>query len=110
MSEIIDISAKEAKARLDDGWKPYVIDVRDDMEASTFGQLGFTDLQHEYDEIHEIIDDLPRDQDLLLYCRSGGRSGHACLVLSHLGFERLYNLEGGINGWSELPGASVQAY
>ena len=63
MSEIIDITAVEAKERFDDGWKPYVIDVRGDMESSAFGQLGFTDLQQEYDEIHEIIDELPRDRD-----------------------------------------------
>ena len=40
-----------------------MIDVSDDMEASTFGQLDFTDLQHEYDEIHEIAGDLPRDRE-----------------------------------------------
>jgi len=110
MSEIIDITAVEAKERFDDGWKPYVIDVRGDMESSAFGQLGFTDLQQEYDEIHEIIDELPRDRDLLLYCRSGARSSHACVVLGQLGFDQLYNLDGGINGWSHFVDPSVKAY
>ena len=110
MSEIVDIEPREAKDRLESGWKPYVIDVRGDAESSAFGSLGFTDLQHEYDEIHEIVDELPRDRDLLLYCRSGGRSAHACVVLSQLGFDNLYNLEGGINGWSHFVDPEVKAY
>lgn len=35
----------------------------------------------------------------LLYCRSGNRSSSAAGVLDKLGFENLYNLEGGLKAW-----------
>lgn len=38
----------------------------------------------------------PREQGLLLICRSGSRSARAARILSRLGFKRLYNLDGGM--------------
>lgn len=34
-----------------------------------------------------------------IYCRSGARSGQACAILNSLGFEKTYNLVGGIMEW-----------
>jgi sulfate permease, SulP family len=42
---------------------------------------------------------LPRDRPLLLLCRSGRRSTRGMLMLLDLGFERVYNLRGGILSW-----------
>ena len=36
---------------------------------------------------------------VLLYCRSGNRSGKAMKIMKELGFKEVYNLEGGIKGW-----------
>jgi hydroxyacylglutathione hydrolase len=41
-------------------------------------------------------DELPRDRPLLLYCRSGNRSGMGMSLLQAEGFERVYNVEGGV--------------
>jgi len=41
-----------------------------------------------------------KGKKLLLYCRSGGRSGMACKVLNNAGFD-VTNLEGGWNTWSK---------
>lgn len=38
----------------------------------------------------------PREQPLLLICRSGGRSARAAQTLAQRGFTRLYNLAGGM--------------
>lgn len=38
----------------------------------------------------------PKDEPLLLICRSGGRSARVALMLSGQGFQRLYNLAGGM--------------
>jgi rhodanese-related sulfurtransferase len=46
------------------------------------------------------IGDLPRDKDLILYCRSGARSYHACSYLMQQGFDNVVNLRGGIIGWA----------
>ena len=47
-------------------------------------------------ELRERIDDLPKDRDLVVVCRSGVRSYAACRVLKQSGFERVSNLSGGM--------------
>ena len=40
-----------------------------------------------------------KNSPILVYCRSGSRSGHACNTLSKNGFTEVYNLGGGIMSW-----------
>lgn len=40
-----------------------------------------------------------KSKPLLVYCRSGNRSAHACNQLTKEGFEDVYNLAGGITAW-----------
>ena len=44
--------------------------------------------------------ELPRDGEVILYCRSGARSYHACAYLMEQGFDNVVNLRGGIIGWA----------
>lgn len=44
--------------------------------------------------------ELPRDRDLVLYCRSGARSYHACQYLAQQGVGNAINLRGGIIAWA----------
>jgi rhodanese-related sulfurtransferase len=46
------------------------------------------------------LGDLPRDRDVVLYCRSGARSYHACAFLAQQGFDNVINLRGGIVAWA----------
>jgi rhodanese-related sulfurtransferase len=46
------------------------------------------------------MDELPRGKDVVLYCRSGARSYHACAYLAQHGFENVLNLRGGIIAWA----------
>lgn len=51
-------------------------------------------------EIQDWFEDLPRDVDIILQCRSGQRSGQATQALiSQAGFDRVFNLTGGIIAW-----------
>jgi rhodanese-related sulfurtransferase len=43
----------------------------------------------------------PRGEDVVLICRSGGRSGRAAAQLTRLGFVRVMNLRGGMLAWNE---------
>lgn len=43
--------------------------------------------------------DLPKDEKLVLVCRSGARSAQACMFLQQQGFSNVYNLRGGMIGW-----------
>lgn len=47
----------------------------------------------------EKIGQLDKDKTYLVYCQSGGRSARACEKMSDLGFQKLYNLEGGYMVW-----------
>lgn len=40
-----------------------------------------------------------RDKPIIVGCRSGNRSGHACALLKKQGFEKVYNLQGGVMAW-----------
>jgi len=46
------------------------------------------------------IAQLNKSKTYLVYCRSGNRSGQACALMASLGFEKLYNLVGGIGAWN----------
>ena len=45
------------------------------------------------------VEELDKSKNYYVYCKSGGRSGQACAVMSQLGFENTYNLEGGFSKW-----------
>ena len=45
------------------------------------------------------IEDLDKSKAYFLYCRSGARSGQACQLMEQMGFESVYNLEGGVLAW-----------
>jgi rhodanese-related sulfurtransferase len=42
-----------------------------------------------------------KDKPIVAVCRSGSRSGFACSVLRKHGFEKVYNLAGGIMAWDQ---------
>ncbi len=46
------------------------------------------------------LTELPKDQTLILYCRSGARSYHACQYLLQQGYDNAINLRGGIIAWA----------
>ncbi len=45
------------------------------------------------------VGQLDKTKNYYVYCRSGGRSGQACAVMSQIGFNNAYNLIGGFNDW-----------
>lgn len=83
-------------------WEPYVLDVRD-LNETAIADLDFKDRLLPVMQIMASLDELPKDRDLLVYCRSGSRSAQVCEALSQLGFEaeRLHNLSGGLLRWSQ---------
>ena len=49
--------------------------------------------------VNTMISTVPKDADVLLYCRSGRRSGIAKTQLLKLGYQKVAHLEGGILAW-----------
>lgn len=96
-----NITAEEVKARLDAGEKINLIDVREPHENAEFNIGG---ILHSLGKVQtmqvEELEDL-KDKEVILYCRSGNRSGQACQILDMLGFKNTKNLVGGMLGWQE---------
>lgn len=62
-------------------------------------------------EIPQRFSEIPKDQTVVMQCRSGGRSGQAVQWLeANHGYDNLYNLAGGILAWSDEIDPSVTKY
>lgn len=105
----LDVSS--AKAKLDAGWAPYVLDVRRPAEAEIV-KLPFADRLHPHSDITAIAAELPKDRDILIHCKMGGRSAAAATALAQAGFDpqQLFNLDGGIVGWAKTVDSSLPVY
>jgi rhodanese-related sulfurtransferase len=93
-----EIDAADLKARIDAGDDVVLIDIRSDAEVAQ-GILPEAD----HLAMHLIplrMHDLPKDKDIVLYCRSGARSYHACNFLGQQGVGNVINLRGGIIAWA----------
>ena len=51
------------------------------------------------DQLSARYGELPADQEIVIYCRSGNRSAQALLLLTEAGFTTVYSMDGGINNW-----------
>ncbi|MBW2938930.1 rhodanese-like domain-containing protein [Aureisphaera sp. CAU 1614] len=48
----------------------------------------------------EKVKQLDTSKNYYIYCRSGGRSAQACMIMNSLGFKNTYNLIGGMMQWN----------
>jgi len=99
------------KRRLDEGWRPYVLDVRKPHEAEIV-RLPFADRLEPHETVARIAHELPRDRDIVVQCKSGGRSAMAAAALAEAGVDpaRLFNLDGGITAWAKQIDPSMPTY
>ena len=94
---------------MDAGWRPFVLDVRKPHEVDIVS-FAFRDLLHPHETVAQIADQLPRDRDIVVHCKMGGRSAAAAATLASLGFTRVFNMEGGITGWAQQIDPSLPTY
>lgn len=100
------ITVEDLKKRLDAGEKVNIVDVREPHEHAEFnigGQLIPLGRVQRMD-IDEL--DALKNQEVVVYCRSGNRSGQACNILDTMGFTNTRNLVGGMLAWQEKFGSS----
>ena len=78
---------------------PFVLDVRTPEEFVSGHVPGAVNIP--YDQIAARLAEVPKDKDVVLYCRSGRRAGMAGEVLAENGYTRLQHLQGDIVAWQE---------
>ncbi|PYJ50187.1 MAG: molybdenum cofactor biosynthesis protein MoeB [Verrucomicrobia bacterium] len=102
------MSAHELKQKMDAREPFELIDVREGFEYEIARIDGARLIP--LGEIAERADELPRDRPIVVHCHSGRRSAEAVRLLQQRGFGNIYNLEGGIDGWSDQIDPGVPKY
>jgi rhodanese-related sulfurtransferase len=96
-----NVSAKDFQQLINDKTNATLLDVRTPNEVAQ-GVIKNPEIIDFYDpEFKAKLDKLDKSKPVLIYCRSGRRSGIAMSTLRELGFLEVYNLQGGILEWSE---------
>lgn len=76
-----------------------LVDIRSPMEILQGSIANSENIP--MNQIPEHIDSFKNMDKVVLYCRSGARSAHACAFLASQGLENIINLKGGIIAWSQ---------
>ena len=72
-SGMLEISPVDSVERVGSGWAPFLLDVRrEDEERLT--SLEGTSLRIQHNSVPQRSDEIPRDRDVVVYCRTGVRS------------------------------------
>jgi rhodanese-related sulfurtransferase len=104
----LTITVKELKDRLDNGDKPFLLDVREPYEYSMAKIEGSVLIP--LGTLPESLDKLDRSAEIVAYCHHGMRSADAVGFLLQQGFSKVKNLVGGIDAWSVHVDPSVPRY
>jgi adenylyltransferase/sulfurtransferase len=104
---IPQMSVKELKQRLDQGNDVFILDVREPLEYQ-IAQIGGHLIP--LGELPKRVSELNPAQEIVVQCKSGGRSQRAAEFLAKNGFEKVHNLAGGITAWSNEIDPMVPKY
>ena len=108
---IPQMSVKELKQRLDAGDDLFILDVREPFEyqiARIEGRVGGHLIP--LGDLPKRMNELDTAREIVVQCKSGGRSQRAAEFLAKNGFAKLHNLAGGITAWSNEIDPKVPKY
>jgi molybdopterin/thiamine biosynthesis adenylyltransferase/rhodanese-related sulfurtransferase len=108
--EVPEITPAELKERLDRGDKLTIIDVREPFEWEIGNLEPYGARLIPLKQVPQRMGEIDPDEEIVLQCRSGARSAQALGYLRHHGYERLWNLQGGILAWSDQVDPSIPKY
>ncbi|HEX8713312.1 MAG TPA: molybdopterin-synthase adenylyltransferase MoeB [Terracidiphilus sp.] len=104
---IPQMSVQELKQRLDAGDDLLVLDVREPYEYQ-IANIGGTLVP--MNDVPRRLDEIGRDREIVVQCRSGSRSQRIAEFLKQNGYEKVANLAGGILAWSDQIDPSIRKY
>jgi len=88
--------------------KPLLLDVREPWEFQTARIEGSTHVPMQ--QLPGRLGELEPDNDVVVICHHGGRSGQVGLFLEKQGFARVHNLVGGVDAWARTVDPAVPVY
>lgn len=74
-----------------------LVDVRTSAEVARGGIPGAQSISLHLLPLNASV--LDKGRPVVFYCQSGGRSSQACAYLQRQGYDKLYNLRGGVMAW-----------
>ena len=106
-TEVFNVSATDFHKLIKQAIAPQIIDIRTPREYQMGHIKGAININYYDPQFKDKIEaaDLNKEKPILIYCRSGHRSGNALNIFKTLGFEKIVNLRSGINDWyrNKLP-------
>ncbi len=109
LSNQFEITPRELAEWLERPDRPFLLDVRNPYEVAIASIPG-TDKLIPIDQLPERINELDPSREMVVYCRSGARSGRAVELLKSVGFRKVKNLVGGILRWADEVDPSLPKY
>lgn len=106
----VEITPLELKKRLDSGEVLVVLDIREphELKISVLPDVLHIPMGELTDRIEEL--EAKKSEEIVVVCRAGNRSSVIADFLRESGFERVYNLTGGMNLWADTVDASFHKY
>ena len=92
----VEITPAQAYAKFQQG--AFFLDVRSQEEWDQYHIAGSTLIP--LDQLQDRLNELPKDKDIVVVCRSGHRSLSGTAILQKAGFTRVSCLSGGLNAWT----------
>ena len=93
----MDITVKELKQRMDRGDAPTLIDVREPHEHAICNIPGAILIPQ--GQLMQHLGEFDPNKEVVVHCKSGGRSGRAVEFMKARGFTNARNLTGGVIAW-----------
>ncbi len=78
-----------------------LIDVRTPQEYASGHIENSINIDFRASNFKNLIGELDKNQDVYVYCKIGGRSAAAARLMEDMGFNKIYDLKGGINKWEK---------
>ena len=104
------ITATELKEMMDAGKELVLIDVREPHEYEIVKIPGSVLIPKGRIVSGEALAEIPQDKQVVLYCKSGGRSAEALAVLHRAGFRDAVHVGGGVLAWATQVDPSLPTY
>lgn len=102
------ILPEELKKRLDAGEKPILLDVREPWEFTICKIEGSVNIS--MSEPEKLINELNANDEIIAICHHGMRSFQVCNYLENNGFNKVLNLDGGIDSWAKTIDTDIAQY
>jgi rhodanese-related sulfurtransferase len=91
-----EITPAQAYTKLQQG--AFILDVRSQEEWDEFHIAGSTLIP--LDQLADRVNEVPKDRDIVVVCRSGRRSQSGANILQNAGYTHVSSMSGGLNAWN----------